>query len=322
MVDHVAGNRFSRFWGRSGVTPPFENENGEPIFPVDADGTPIKWWLTDLQLDLGAECLNKQPSAFDEALEPSQNESRIPNVSEICENAEEDWTEDENSDSHSDTPSVTEDTKNVLSSVAENVDNDISNICGALLSKDKFGDTTPDVVDMLRPTWAGALEPQAMSHVWCDVEDPVRLWDQYLNLPMYQRDGKKDVTLSGLTDSNIKHEAYVVVDEVLQGYHLHPDGFGIGAPSPDAVDPRRAFREYAAELRDAAGQIREQQLSEDMDLSVEKLPIFNDIVAAVDGRAGLQFPCPLWKSCGLSLPWQSGRAWGGEAPPTSNKATL
>ena len=90
MVDHVAGNRFSRFWGRSGVTPPFENENIEPIFPVDADGTPIKWWLTDLQLDLGAEFLNKQPSAFDEALEPSQNESRIPNVSEICENAEED----------------------------------------------------------------------------------------------------------------------------------------------------------------------------------------------------------------------------------------
>ena len=70
---------------------------------------------------------------------------------------------------------------------------------------------------------------------------------------MYQRDGEKDVTLSGLTDSNIKHEAYVVVDEVLQGYHLHPDGFGIGAPSPDAVDPKRFFREYAAELRDAAG---------------------------------------------------------------------
>ena len=71
----------------------------------------------------------------------------------------------------------------------------------------KFGDTTPDVVDMLRPTWAGALEPQAMSHVWFDVENPFRLWDQYLDLLMYQRDGEKDVTLSGLTDSNIKHEA-------------------------------------------------------------------------------------------------------------------
>ena len=104
----------------------------------------------------------------------------------------------------------------------------------------------------------------AESLVWCDVADPVRLWSQYVDLLRRQRDVNKDATLSGMSDEHIQLEAYAALDEVLQSYQMHPDHFGIVAPSPSAVDPRRAFREYASELRDAAGQAREKQLCDEL----------------------------------------------------------
>ena len=94
--------------------------------------------------------------------------------------------------------------------------------------------------------------------VWCDVADPLRLWSQYLTLLSEQRDVRKDATYADVSDRELACECYKVLDAVLQGYHMDPSTFGIHAPSLDAVDPRRACREYAAELRDAAGQTKEQ----------------------------------------------------------------
>ena len=58
-----------------------------------------------------------------------------------------------------------------------------------------------------------------------------------------QRDDKIDAAYAGVTDEKLACEAYAVVDNILQGYHQQPLDFGIDAPCPAAVDPRRAYRE-------------------------------------------------------------------------------
>ena len=89
------------------------------------------------------------------------------------------------------------------------------------------------------------------------------------------------------------------MDQVLQGYHFHPGSFGIVEPSPDVVDPRKAYREYSAELRDASEQAQEQQLCDSMPLNPKQAAAFDAVrfslehpshtgpnVFYVDGPAG------------------------------------
>jgi len=118
--------------------------------------------------------------------------------------------------------------------------------------------------------------------VWCDVADPVRLWGQYLALLSEQRDVHRDATYSGFSDQDLACEVYKVLDEVLQGYHMDPKTFGIQAPSPDVVDPRRAYREYASELRDASGQARERRLCDEMQLYPEQAAAFDAVCRSLD----------------------------------------
>ncbi len=58
-----------------------------------------------------------------------------------------------------------------------------------------------------------------------------------------QRDVRRNSTFVGLSDQTLAVESYKVLDEALQGYHLHPFNFGTEAPFPEAVDPRCGFRE-------------------------------------------------------------------------------
>ena len=117
--------------------------------------------------------------------------------------------------------------------------------------------------------------------VWCDVADPVLLWQKYQKLLQEQRDTRCDSTFAGLSDKSLAVESYRIVDEVLQGYHFHPSTFGIEAPSPEAIDPRRGFREYAAELRDAAGVLQERVLCDAMQLYPEQSAAFDAVVLAL-----------------------------------------
>jgi hypothetical protein len=123
----------------------------------------------------------------------------------------------------------------------------------------------------------------AESLVWCDVADPALFWEKYQKLLQEQRDIRCDSTFAGLSNRSLAVESYRIMDEVLQGYNFHPSTFGIEAPSPEAIDPRRGFREYAAELRDAAGMVQERARCDAMQLYPEQVAAFDAIAAAVAG---------------------------------------
>jgi len=120
--------------------------------------------------------------------------------------------------------------------------------------------------------------------VWCDVADSASAWHRYQLLLQEQRDAQRDATLAGISDQSLAVECYKVLDEVLQGYHLHPSSFGIDAPSPEAVDPRRGFREYAAELQDAAGMLQQRGLCDAMPLYPEQAAAFNAVLVDLESR--------------------------------------
>ena len=120
--------------------PPFEKECGEPIFPVDENGDPVKWWLTDLQLKLGAEIL--QPLCIDEAVEPPGDEMEAA----PAEDAEKEWTEDEEDDASSEV---------MLEGDADEIGERADDVV-LLPTKDIPGDAPADDAEDLRPMWAGA----------------------------------------------------------------------------------------------------------------------------------------------------------------------
>ena len=97
----------------------------------------------------------------------------------------------------------------------------------------------------------------AESLIWLEVADPPRLWRTYMEMMQAQRDERDDEKYSGMSNADLACEAYASVDEVLGGYGMDMSKFGIDAPSPDAVDPRRAYREYAEELREPLSQEKE-----------------------------------------------------------------
>jgi hypothetical protein len=122
----------------------------------------------------------------------------------------------------------------------------------------------------------------AESLVWCDVADPANLWLQYLAILYERRDVRRDTTYGGFSNQDLACEAYTVLDEVLQGYHMDPGRFDIKAPSPDVVDHRRAFREYEAEIRSPLGQERERELCNSMPLYEEQSIVFDEVCFSLD----------------------------------------
>ena len=147
-----------------------------------------------------------------------------------------------------------------------------------------------DAVEMVCLSHQKMHELFAEALVWCDVADPVPFWQKYQKLLQEQRDARCDSTFAGFSDQGLAVESYRVVDEVLQGYHFHPSTFGIEAPSPEAIDPRRAFREYSVELRDPAGMLRERALCEAMQLYPEQSEAFDaiaDKLADILGRGNV-----------------------------------
>ena len=129
-----------------GAPPPFEREGGGPIFPVDENGEPAKWWLTDLQLALGAETLRRQPLCIDEAVEPPGDEREPSHTAAPAEGTEEDWTEDEEGDAQSEAP--------LDADAAENGELADCVVVPPLL--DSSGESPTDEAEDLRPMWAGA----------------------------------------------------------------------------------------------------------------------------------------------------------------------
>ena len=99
-----------------------------------------------------------------------------------------------------------------------------------------------------------------------------------------QRDERRDAAYVTYSDAGLACEAYKILDEVLQVHNMTPENFGIAAPSPDAMDPRRSFREYAAHLRDAAGMARERVACDNMTLSSEQQAVFDGVMCALEGQ--------------------------------------
>ena len=120
--------------------PPFEKEDGEPIFPSGDDGEPAKWWLTDLQLALGAETLRRQPLCIDEAVEPLGDETAAP-----AEDTEEEWTEDEEGDAQSEASFEADAAKN----------GELADGVALLPPQESYGEAPTDDAEDLRPMWAG-----------------------------------------------------------------------------------------------------------------------------------------------------------------------
>ena len=86
-----------------------------------------------------------------------------------------------------------------------------------------------------------------------------------------------------MTGEELACEAYAVVDDILQGYHQKPSVFGIDAPCPAAVDHRRAYREYEAELRDGNGQRAEKTLLDAMPpLNSEQADVADAVVRCIN----------------------------------------
>ena len=147
--------------------------------------------------------------------------------------------------------------------------------------------TLRDALEMEHTSRTKVHELFAEALVWLDVADPTRLWARYQNMLREQRDVRRDATYAGCSNADLACEAYRILDDLLQGYGLHPETFGISAPTPEVVDPRRAYREYNAELRGPLAREQERQKCDAMPLNEEQAPAFDVVSACVaDAAAG------------------------------------
>jgi hypothetical protein len=126
------------------ASPLFERRGGGSIFPLGENGEPAKWWLTDLQLAVGAEALRRQSPCIEEAVEPPGDETEPPDAAPPAEDTEEEWTEDERRDAQSEA--------SLGADAAENAELDNCGVVLPLLesSSEAYADDTED----LRPMWA------------------------------------------------------------------------------------------------------------------------------------------------------------------------
>ncbi len=113
---------------------------------MDENGEPAKWWLTDLQLALGAETLRRQPLCIDEAVEPLGDEREPSHTAAQTEDTEEDWTEDEEGDARGEAPLDVD--------AAEN--GELADCMVVLPLQESSGEAPADDAEDLRPMWAGA----------------------------------------------------------------------------------------------------------------------------------------------------------------------
>ena len=130
---------------QNGCAPPlFERRDGGSIFPLGENGEPAKWWLTDLQLAVGAEALRRQPPCVDEAMEPPCDETEPPNAAAPAEDTEEEWTEDERRDAQSEA--------SLGADAAENAE--LDNFGVVLPLQESSSEALADDTEDLRPMWA------------------------------------------------------------------------------------------------------------------------------------------------------------------------